>query len=138
MNLSPNPDGYFYAKSILSRVPNLFILLLVIYIIIQIIGCCLLFTPPRQPNEIIFEEGRFLLISSPDEETTFETPLTYNNGYGLNPNSNGSGYSSCEDHNGNIIIGHPSQQTDLTYKQAIRTKEFLLVCFYYYPIETYR
>ncbi|OTF77535.1 hypothetical protein BLA29_013279, partial [Euroglyphus maynei] len=40
MNLSPNPDGYFYAESILSRVPNLFILLFAIYITIQLIGCC--------------------------------------------------------------------------------------------------
>lgn len=128
LNLSPNPDGYFYAESILSRVPNLFILLFAIYITVQLIGCCLVFTPPRQPNEIIFEEGRFLLISSPDDESTFEAPLADNNSSGLNPNG---GYSSCEDQDGNTIMRQPLQQMDLTYKQAIRTREFLLVCYFF-------
>ncbi|KAF7489345.1 putative MFS-type transporter YhjX [Sarcoptes scabiei] len=115
-NLSPKSDGYFYDETILERVPKLFILLFAIYITIQLIGCCLIFTPPKQPNEIIFEEGRFLLINSLEEETTFKDSF--------NDQSN-NGYSSCEDQD-NIIPRGPSK-IDISYKQAIKTKEFFLL-----------
>ena len=75
--------------------------------------------PPKQPNEIIFDEGRFLLIRSPTDDSgiTFETPRL------ANPHST-EGYSSCDDQE---MILHEPQQMDLTYKQAFQTKEFALV-----------
>ena len=120
LNLSPDLDGYFSNESVLSRVPSLFVLLFGIYLTIQLIGCCLIFTPPKQPNEIIFDEGRFLLIRSPSDEAalTFESPIGHTN------DLNGGGYSSCDDQD---IPPRPPSQMDLTYQQAFRTKEFAMV-----------
>lgn len=120
-NLSPNADGYFSSESILSRVPLLFVLLSGIYLTIQLIGCCLIFTPPRQPNEIIFDEGRFLLIRSPGDDVstlTFESPI------GNNETAGTGDYSSCDDQE---LLPRQMPQTDLTYQQAVWTKEFVLV-----------
>lgn len=87
----------------------------------QLIGCCLIFMPPRQPNEIIFDEGRFLLIRSP----TDEAGLTFESARMANTNdASAGGYSSCEDQD---VIPPEPQQMDLTYKQAFRSKEFALV-----------
>ena len=78
-------------------------------------------------TEIIFEEGRFLLISSPEDEATFEAPLAPDSAAGVGAGVNPNGYSSCDDQEGSSIVARPPTQMDLTYKQAIRTKEFLLV-----------
>ena len=92
----------------------------------QLIGCCLIFTPPRQPNEIIFDEGRFLLVRSPtdQEAITFESPI------GSSPNDQAGGYSSCDDQDANLQL---PPQIDLTYRQAVKTREFFLVS--YIPFE---
>lgn len=120
LNLSPDLDGYFSNESILSRVPSLFVLLFGLYLAIQLIGCCLIFTPPRQPNEIIFDEGRFLLIRSPTED---QATLTFESPNAQSGDQVAGGYSSCDDQE---PIPLPSQM-DLSYKQAIHTREFALV-----------
>lgn len=120
-NLSPNADGYFYNEAILSRVPSLFVLLAGVYLTIQLIGCCLIFTPPKQPNEIIFDEGRFLLIRSPSGDNT---SLTFESSIGNNNDTAAVGYSSCDEQE---LLPRRMPQSDLTYKQAVRTKEFALV-----------
>lgn len=118
-NFSPDADGYFHDEKVLSRVPSLFVLLGGLYLAMQLIGCCLIFTPPKQPNEIIFDEGRFLLIRSPSQEgaLTFESPIG-------NPNDLAGGYSSCDDQD---VASRPPSPVDLRWREAIRTKEFLLV-----------
>lgn len=120
LNLSPDTDGYFYNDLVLSRVPSLFVLLFGLYLTMQLIGCCLIFTPPRQPNEIIFDEGRFLLVRSPtdQEAITFESPI------GSSPNDQAGGYSSCDDQDANLQL---PPQIDLTYRQAVKTREFFLL-----------
>ena len=120
LNMSPRADGYFYNESILSRVPSLFVLLFGLYITMQLIGCCLIFTPPKQPDEVVVDEGRFLLVRSPTDDAaiTYESP---NNKDGPSPTD----YSSCEDQD---LPPPENSKVDLTYQQAFRTKEFVLDC----------
>ncbi|KAI2796203.1 hypothetical protein RDWZM_007405 [Blomia tropicalis] len=119
LNMSPRADGYFYNESILSRVPSLFVLLFGLYITMQLIGCCLIFTPPKQPDEVVVDEGRFLLVRSPTDDAaiTYESP---NNKDGPSPTD----YSSCEDQD---LPPPENSKVDLTYQQAFRTKEFVLL-----------
>src|SRR6218665_2279005 len=119
LNLSPDADGYFHDETILKRVPSMFQFLFGLYLVIQMIGCAMIFNPPAPPNEIIFDEGRFLLIRSPSEDSgtlVFESAPRNDN------DNNAAGYSSCDD-------GDPlaPRNIDLTYKQAIKTREFTLL-----------
>jgi hypothetical protein len=106
LNFAPNSEGFFTDESILSRVPSLFVMLGAVYLIIQLIACLLIFKPPQYPDEIIFNEGKFLLIKSPTQESVVEC-----------------GYSSCDDGSTTPPL-QTLQRIDLKPKDAIRTNEF--------------
>ena len=106
LNSTPDTDGFFSDEAILSRVPSLFVLLGGVYLIIQVIACLLIFRPPQYPNEIIFNEGKFLLIKSPSE-----TVLDCS-------------YSSCDEDSTSSSVT-TVQKLDLTPKEAIRTNAFI-------------
>lgn len=77
-----------------------------IYLIIQLIACLLIFKPPQYPDEIIFNEGKFLLIKSPSE-----TVLDCS-------------YSSCDEDSNSTPV-RIVQKIDLTPREAIRSNAFI-------------
>ncbi|CAG2100853.1 unnamed protein product [Medioppia subpectinata] len=118
LNASPDADGFFTDETILSRVPSLFVVLGAVYLIIQLIACLLIFRPPQFPDQIIFNEGKFLLIKSPSESVLE------------------CSYSSCDEDSGGGGGGSPSapashalHKIDLSPKEAIHTNEFLQMWF---------
>lgn len=121
-NLSPDADGYFYDVTILERVPSLFVLLFALYLTIQLIGCCLIFTPPRRPAEYIYGEGQLLLRQAgEDDDDEAEVDVS-------SIEANVVSEHSANDHPGTVQIRTTSaKQTDLTYREALYTREFLLV-----------
>lgn len=104
-NLGPNQDGFFTEKDILSRVPSLFLMLGLVYMIIQLIGCLMIFKPPFYPDEIIFNEGKFLLIKSPSGEPVLD-----------------AGYNSQEEGASDHM---PIQPKCIEPKEAVKSTEFI-------------
>jgi len=103
-NLSPPPDsgGYFTQESILDNVPHLFVFLGTIYASMQFIGCCLLFKPPSPSmidtiNKSEVQDEKPLLSSNPEDTTNDAAIPGYN-------------YIS-----------------QLPFKKAIRTREFIVL-----------
>ncbi len=60
-NISPDEkngtEDYFTQDEILSRVPSLFVMLGIVYLIIELIGCAMIFTPPQYPDEVCILTG---------------------------------------------------------------------------------
>ncbi|CAG2175374.1 unnamed protein product [Oppiella nova] len=114
LNASPDTDGFFTDEAILSRVPSLFVMLGAVYLMIQLIACALIFRPPLFPDQIIFNEGKFLLIKSPSESVLE------------------CSYSSCDEDSASGRHSPPvrsAQKIDLSPKEAIHTNAFLQMWF---------
>ena len=61
---TPDKSRYFEDMSILQKVPNLFVLLGCIYMILQSLGCLLIYRAPEARDEVILSDSRLLLVKS--------------------------------------------------------------------------
>uniref|UniRef100_A0A0P4W9N0 Major facilitator superfamily (MFS) profile domain-containing protein n=2 Tax=Scylla olivacea TaxID=85551 RepID=A0A0P4W9N0_SCYOL len=75
-NKPPQSDGYFVEASILNRVPSVFVLLGVIFLVMQVVGCFLLKKPPQNMVHCQQESEGLLAeeVTSDGQELHINTP----------------------------------------------------------------
>lgn len=128
-NISPHADGYFYDDSILIKVPSLFVFLACIYLVMQLVGCCILFSPPKRATEFIFDEGQFLLSLSQEDDGESNSRVV--NALEVDSSSYEADYSSLPQQEVSADSLHSrsitKSQKEFSYMEALKTREFMMM-----------